>query len=192
MIFLPNDEKFMLKFFDDYKDLKTIEMAGLVGKSQWYISKLKRRYGIKSKASIHFRKRIQKVDYIKVSEDVWKNQEWLYQMYVVNGYGQKIIGEMIGLSKVVTKYHLNKFGIPDRTLEDVSKSTNKHCTKEWLIQHYVLEEVSIRNCAKLANVNSYLIYLWLTKFGIPLRTSTESINITRRKNRNGKLNITKI
>lgn len=55
------------------------------------------------------------------------------------------------------------------------RSKNKYCTREWCYKHYVVDGLSIPQCAKLARIAPVTFMLWLIRFGIPTRQKVPKV-----------------
>ncbi len=52
--------------------------------------------------------------------------------------------------------------------------------KDWLMEYYCEQELSIEKCAKLAGCGGTAIYCWLRKHAIPRRSISEGMKLARR------------
>ena len=105
---------------------------------------------------------------------IYDNHDFLYDCYVNKRYSEKVIERMTGLCHIKVHFLLRKHKIPKRTTAEACKSKNPCCTKEWLTEHYVLQNIPAIKCAKLANVYPYTIHKWLVKFQISIRNNSEA------------------
>ncbi len=103
-----------------------------------------------------------------VPPSVWRNKEWFYEMYIVQGKGIYNIARIIDRDKNIVIHNLKRFGIERQTHR---RNVSKHpChSREWLEEHYEIEGKSIAELARMADVNNYTICNWLVKFCIPIR-----------------------
>lgn len=164
-------------FFEQNRFLTTSELAILAERSMETVRLWRRRCGLPNKAKPNFGPCVlpirQEVEF--VGRDGLDDPVWLRQKYEAEHCGLGIIARMCGCGRKQVLARLRLFNIPTRPFADVVGSRHPCCTRDWLDQHYVVEGLTLRECAELAGVNPYTIIRWLAKFGIPTRTVGEAV-----------------
>jgi transposase len=178
------DIRVLQMFFDTYKDMTTSELAQLANCQMETIRRWKKKCGIKIESGgwgsglterpLEFQEKQKKINAPPpLDREIWNNQPWFHQKYVVDGLGAGRIGRLIGKDSGYVYAKLKQFKIETRkTSGGVSK--NPCCNREWLVQHYEIEGLSLKKCAKIANVCAYTILRWLAKFNIYIRDRREA------------------
>lgn len=170
------DLRSLKMFFEENKFLRTTELAQVAGVSTPTIIRWRKMCDIKPpKPRWHPGVIPQKK---KLPENVAPNSHldpnWLYQKSVVEGYGMHRIAEMSKRDVKTIWYRMKKLKIPTKTARELSVSKNPCCSREWLMENYVINKISAIQCSKMAGVCQYTIYNWLAKFNIELRDITSS------------------
>lgn len=172
------------KYLDHYKYLQSSEIARLTGRSIKQVNEWRRKagktsvctWGTNQKKRPFIGTKPSKVVVPIVTDPIiWDNAEWFREQYETKQYGMPLIARMIQRKTCIVYNRLKKYGIPTRGLSSIT-SKNPCCDYKWLDENYVIQEFSLRKCAKLANVNPYTIINWLTKFGIHIRDKYEAMS----------------
>lgn len=193
----PYDLVALRKFFEDNDGLSTGELAVLCGRSITTIRRWKRTLGLPMRKS-PFKKdynKAKKIDVEQVTDPaVWDNHDWLYHQYWIKGYGLIIISRMCGKPPETLWHKLKKYGIKIRKYADSMRSKNPYCNEEWLIFNYGTRNdylewckennvqpkpdggrcLSLEDCAKIAKVVPYSIFIWLSKFQFHIRDNSSA------------------
>ncbi len=111
-----------------------------------------------------------------------QDRDWLYDQYVIQSKSAETIAKIVGCTKYPVYRRLKEFGIPLR------KRTSKYPLlndKQWLIDKYVEQQLSIKEIAKISgstpgNVSSALVVL-----GIKTRNSQEAFKVKYPDGRRG-------
>ncbi len=94
----------------------------------------------------------------------WRDKEWLTDH--LKKYTANALIRAIGVSRYTFYRTLKKLGVPT---SKGNYSKNPRCTKAWCFRHYVELNMTMEQCAKLANISRPKFADWLVKFGIPVR-----------------------
>jgi transposase len=173
----PTNIKSLKLFFEENRNLKTSELAQLAGRSMRTIQKWRAKIGKPGK-QMHPDKRPkkEKKEYpIITDRSVWDNEKWFRHMYEELGYGSDIIGRMIQRDSARVLQKLRRYGIRIRSFAEAMASKNPHCNKDWIVEHYEVQNCTLIECAKMAGVNPYTFYEWLIRFQIHIRDAPEAL-----------------
>jgi len=170
-------------FFKENEFMRTTELAQLANVSVKTIINWRKKVGIKSKPRFHQGVRHKKHEIQPVEK--WNDRDWLYQKIVVEGCGVHKICRMANRNIRTVYTKVKKLGIPLRDPKVASASKNPCCDRKWLLDHYVTLGLTLRQCAKIANVCPYTIYNWLVKYHIEIRDNYEAL-VGERSPRYGK------
>jgi transposase-like protein len=203
MITDPENTRSLRAFFEEYGHLKSTDLAMLADVGMTKLRRWRDRCGYKPedggwgvdkdkrpfKGTIH-----QKVEVEKVPPEVWADSNWLRQKYE-SGCGIRLIARMVNRNIKTVFDRMQRLGIVTRDNKTVSK--NPCCNRDWLIEHYEILGLSIRECARLAGVNRYTIYNWLVKYKIYIRDKYDlngehSPSYGRKMKKNDRTNTQKI
>lgn len=102
-----------------------------------------------------------------VAPDDW-NDRWLADKYNA-GVGIRALARAIDRSRNVIRTRL-------RRLKITVRRDNRHpCNNsDWLNSHYIEQQLSLRECALIANVSPNTIKAWLIKLDVDIRDHIES------------------
>lgn len=116
----------------------------------------------------------------------YKNKSWLSDKYVKERLNTYEIADMCECSDATIGRWLKKHGIPARSLSKSSTLSNakkfghrRYRNENWLEIQYVNKSRKLEDIALDCGVSYQTISRWLSRFGIPLRTRTESASMFR-------------
>lgn len=197
----PDNKLSIKKFFEDNKYYNKDELAKAARRSSVTINKWARKTIREKQKQFAKRKTQQQKQELPSITDqaIWDNRDWFYQKYIVEKYGIVAISRIIGRKQLIVNRRLKKYNIETR--KENNKSPSPYCNEEWLMKHYATPAdymrwckqnkkeidpnggtcLSIRACAKIANVGIYTIYNWLIRFNIPIRDRHEAYVFHYRK-----------
>lgn len=178
------DIESLKKFFEEHEGYTNMELALRYGVSARTILNWKYKCGIetkKFKARQNYKHKVFVPDEI-VDESVWNNHDWLYEHYVVKGFGVPKIAKITGTYNGKIQRSLKRYQIESAGF---GRCRNKCCNKEWLVEHYLKQKMPLAECAKLAGVNPYTIYNWLLKFDIYPRGPHEAGAVSSKRKKLG-------
>jgi transposase len=169
------------QFFIDHKEYKPYEIALKYNIPVSTVRYWKKKYSpIKEEPSRH-EKIFQKRKFKKKKKTKPKydksicTKEWLEQKYVNEGLSMRQISSLVGVTATYIFMLIKSAGIQTRSQQEAQKSKNKYYNKEWLIEHYLVNNMTIEEISKIAKVNKYTISNWLVSFGIMPRDKQSSI-----------------
>jgi hypothetical protein len=174
----------------EHKYLKSSELAQLEGKCIKSINRSFNKNGIpqtnrgwgNGQTKRPFTGGTPKSDLPRIDDPkIWDNKEWFVEMCYNKGYGLRKIARITNRHRQTIKLYFRRYGIKPHH-RPTSISFNPCCTYKWLEDHYVLQGLTLRRCANLANVNPYSIYNWLVRFGIHIRDIHEAMAGDRNPN----------
>jgi len=159
-----------IQFPEDHEFMKTSEIAQALGLSMRVINGWRKKLGIKANPrQANFKDNIATKQWVglKVSKEVWDNYTWMNFMHNEVGVGIYVLCRMTGIAfenmvKKFKKYKIKK-------LSGGTVSKNPLASRKWVDENYNIEGKSLRECARLAGVNSYTLQGWLVKFGYEIR-----------------------
>lgn len=162
-----NDPADIQKWFAEHPYLSTNEHAQVAGRCTKWIRDRKRMAGIKrhQPKTIHKPRSTRKIIHIDVPPD-WDNPEWLQAALLK--YPIQRIAVAIGLSGKSVRNRIKKWGLRKPEI-DYNKPKNPLCNKAWVYEHYVVQELTQAQCAKLAGICVQSFANWLNRFGIQVR-----------------------
>jgi transcriptional regulator with XRE-family HTH domain len=165
------DPQQLKRWFDEYSYLSTNDHAQIANKSAYYIRKLKKLAGIKSKmpANIPPPNIRNSINTINVPDN-WDDPEWLSK--AINIYSIKSLAAACHVTRNTIRKRINQY-----QLKIIPKpiSKNKCCTWNWCNKHYTELGWSQAKCAQKAGISQQAFANWLNHYKIPVRTKRETI-----------------
>ncbi len=165
-----NDPVALRKWFDDHPHLSANDHAQIANLSTKTIRIYRIRAGIKGKMP----KTLPKHRIIKPPEpsfaDIRKEltKEWYEEALKKHTIHE--IARMIGYDRQNMKRKFKSLGLHwEKNGREVLKPKNQCANYEWLYYHYIVLELGVAECAKIAKVAPQTISDWLNRFGIPTR-----------------------
>jgi hypothetical protein len=101
----------------------------------------------------------------------WAAGTWLEKQYPSHGIRQ--IGHAIGRSYTATRRLLRRRGVIFPSAREAVRSRHPCCNRPWLLRHYVVEGLSLSQCARLAGVSTATMTEWLLAEAIRVRSNSE-------------------
>lgn len=165
-------------WFRKYPELTYFEHCKITGKSLWYVSNLKKRVGMnpvyivetEDEMIIRHPNMPKPQNHYKLPDlDIppnWRTKEWLEDNYVNADISTRQLARAVGLSIKRTRTILESIGVPIKKYDQTVKSQSPYCSETWLREHYINKGLSLRECARIANVTHSTIKRWLMKYGL--------------------------
>jgi hypothetical protein len=102
----------------------------------------------------------------------WGKGTWLEDRYA-EGYGIRVIARAVNRSYTATRRQLRRRGVVFYPTREAVRSRHPCCNRGWLLEHYVVERLSLTHCARLAGASTYTLTSWLHIFEIRVRSNSE-------------------
>lgn len=163
------------KWFKLHSELNPYEHAIIAGVTPSTISYWQYKLGLRQrrKGRKYFKGPLLSCQSLPKPPDNWDSQ-WLAEQYLA-GYSTRQLAKMVSRNFDSIYDRLNRVLPRLRTQGESVHSRNPCATKEWLHEHYVNQCLSLRKCARLANVNIRTVRSWLIRFGIRVRSTGEAM-----------------
>ena len=174
-----SDIEVLKKFFKDNEYMTNMELARVAGVHAATIRSWRRKCGVKQvlKVNMSFARphRTGAKDRPSITDQkIWDNKEWFEDFYYKKKFGILAISKIIGRTVDLVYGRFRKYGIKARTHKESMKNSNPFCNENWLNEQYNIKRLCASKIAKIAGVNEYTIYNWMTKFGLEVRDIYES------------------
>lgn len=163
------DKDQLRQWFLNYPELSIQEQSLIIGKCEKQTRNIKQNLGsnniciVETNSGLLISRRISN-NKKQVQQAPSSNiSEWVKDQYTNNNQSIRSLSRAVNRSRNYIRTILR------------SKSTNPVSTpgpvrsREWLLEHYINQRMSLRQCAKIAGVAHCTIRDWLTKFNIQSR-----------------------
>jgi transposase-like protein len=162
-----NNTNKLTKFFTDYNFLTTSDLSQVLNLSARVIRSKKKKCGIVKEVNAPVPVYIRTT--VPLSTDKWRTKEWWLKNYPK--YGSRVIANAIGINISTVRWYIKKYH--GKLVSNVEGTKSKHpcCSEEWVVKHYVTENMSIAKCAVLAGVSRDTFKGWLNRFKVPVRVA---------------------
>ena len=172
----PKDEA-LFTVWINYKSYTIAEAAILAGLSHRMLRYYLKKYGITKydESDEQFSDyRTPQIEYERVDKSILKSKSELARLQ--EKYGKQAISKMVGVSIEEVRRAMKKFGLSKPSRQSTGPS-NPCRNREWLVKHYVVGALNLRECAALAGVCAHTIRNWLIYFGIRPRDCHEAFAV---------------
>jgi transposase/AraC-like DNA-binding protein len=113
-----------------------------------------------------------------MSEEKYKDEEWLREKYHEENLSQRDISELCGVARKTIGRWMDRLDISVRDLAHANSVAQQNCSgkhrnKTWLREKYVNDEESLSEMGEMCGCNHETARTWLHKFDIDLRKPWE-------------------
>jgi len=168
------------KWFTDYSYLSANDLARIAGVAVSTIYRWRGRAGLTAQRFMARPPKVVRPDPVAPSN--WRDTTWLE-----DNYGQYSIPQLARATnrnyETIRRRLLRRLGALRSKRESV-RSQHPCCRRGWLLDHYVVQGLSVQRCARLAGVSRLTMTCWLADQKIRIRSGTEQVvlnNVTMAK-----------
>ncbi len=172
------DKESVQKWFAEHSYLSKNDIAIIAQRSRAWVDSLYRFAGHVPKNIRPSKPYVPHSTVIDLPEN-WRDEDWLRS--AAKRHSARAIARAANVHHSHVIRLFEKHDIKKQTYKEAMKSKNPHCTKAWCYEHYVVQGLSMKKCAKLAGVARSTFSKWLVRFEIPVHTdvNTQRPNITK-------------
>lgn len=110
-------------------------------------------------------------------DKLYRDRDWLYQQYVVDGKSARNIASTQNVDRTTICNWLKKYSI---TIHGPANPIRNKISAEWLYKKYIEENVTAKDIAEILKIDKCTVYEWLRYHNVRVRSNAEAQHESRK------------